>query len=79
MCKIELHENPSGNPEDLGDAKCDPGWSLFTGAGAPHCYKQYIEAQSAYDIFVSCNLQGAYPISLHSDYELKFAQSLSGD
>ena len=25
-----------------------------------------------------CNAHGAYPISIHSEYELKFAQSLSG-
>ena len=78
ICKIELHENPSGPGDDMGDAKCDPGWDIFTGSGAAHCYRQYIEAQDAYGAFVTCNAHGAYPISIHSEYELKFAQSLSG-
>ena len=78
ICKIELHENPSGPGDDMGDAKCDPGWDIFTGSGAAHCYRQYIEAQDSYGAYATCNAHGAYPISIHSEYELKFAQSLSG-
>ena len=68
--------------DDLGDAKCDPGWSLVTSEKGDednkYCYKPFLEAYSWSDAEYECSSYGAHLMSIHSDYELKFAQSLSG-
>ena len=78
MCKIELKSNPGGDT-DLGEAKCEPGWSLYQGAnGVARCYRNYLEAATFADASSTCSDHFAYLTSIHSDLELKFAQSVSG-
>ena len=79
MCKIELKSNPGGDT-DLGEAKCEPGWSLYQGAnGVARCYRNYLEAATFADASSTCADHFAYLTSIHSDLELKFAQSVSGN
>ena len=77
MCKIELATQPGGQG-DLGEAKCDPGWNLFVGNTA-NCYRNFLEAADFGQASATCADHLAYLISFHSDLEIKFAQSLSGN
>ena len=79
MCKIELKSSPGGGGGDLGEAECDPGWNLFVGANdIARCYRGYLDAADFADASATCADHFAYLTSIHSDLELKFAQSLSG-
>lgn len=81
ICKIEMAYDPNTD-KDLGDAKCDPGWSLVsTDKGEEdnrYCYKADLRAMAWFDAEYECSVSGAHLMSIHSEYELKFAQSLSG-
>jgi len=68
--------------DDLGEGKCDPGWNLLSSdKGEKHayyCYQSQSSSESwntAQDI---CTTNGANLMSIHSDYEIKFAQSILG-
>ena len=81
LCKIETEFHQDFD-DDLGEGKCDPGWSLLSSnKGEKHAYYCYQEHEtpaswsSAQD---ECSLSGAYLMSVHSDYEIKFAQSIFG-
>ena len=81
ICKIEMVFDPHTD-DDLGDSKCDPGWSLVTSEKGDednkYCYKPFLDPMDWGDAEYECSSYGAHLMSIHSEYELKFAQSLSG-
>lgn len=79
VCKIETKSSPGGGGGDLGEAKCDPGWSLFAGANnIARCYRNYLDAADFGEASRTCADHFAYLASIHSELEMKFAQSMSG-
>ena len=81
ICKMEMIYDPNTD-KDLGEAKCDPGWSLISSdKGAEdqkYCYKADERGMEWYNAEAECAEYGSHLMSVHSEYEVKFAQSLSG-
>ncbi|CBY08573.1 unnamed protein product [Oikopleura dioica] len=83
ICKIE--NVPTPNPDsELGDSSCEPGWHLLlTDKGeedldGKYCYRQRTEPKDFAEAYGDCNVFGATIMSIHSEYEDKFAQSIIG-